>query len=137
MNHTCSGDIFDRAGKTWGRCLRDGSLFVVTDTGMAACPKCERPWTGTPVEEGNNFWDPDDDEDVAMLIDLPLLDDEVKRWRAATGCDSPDDVHAQVAAELARLRELEAAFMECGIGGESRRLHAAIAAARRAQEEGR
>lgn len=38
--------------------------------------------------------------------------------------------------ELARLRELEAAFMECGIGGESKRLHAAIAAARRAQEEG-
>lgn len=67
MNHDCSGDIFVRHGKNWGRCLADSALFELRE-GLEFCPNCERPWMGTVDLQ---IWDPDQSEDVLIKIDLP------------------------------------------------------------------
>lgn len=45
MNHDCHGDIFERWGKRYGRCLADGSFFDYRQ-GIEFCPECHRPWLG-------------------------------------------------------------------------------------------
>ena len=74
MNHDCNGDIFGRWGKTWGRCLGDGSFFTWED-GIEFCPNCKRPWRGISVDETDpdrrHSYDPDEDNDVLLQIDLP------------------------------------------------------------------
>lgn len=67
MNHDCSGDIFTRFGKRWGRCFGGGEIFELRE-GMQFCPSCNRPWLGS---EGLKDWDPDECEEVLRTIDLP------------------------------------------------------------------
>lgn len=74
MNHECFGDVFERWGKTWGRCLGDGSFFAY-EIGIEFCPNCDRPWMGVSVEEKDpnkrHTYDPDEDKEVLLKIDLP------------------------------------------------------------------
>lgn len=67
MNHDCHGDIFERWGKRWGRCVADGSFFDYED-GIEFCPSCNRPWLGMKKRDD---YKPDEDSAVLLGIDLP------------------------------------------------------------------
>jgi hypothetical protein len=70
VNRDCNGDVFERWGKTWGRCFWDGALFDFTPP-LEACPNCHRKWEPVSAETSRSQWNPDTSPDVALHIDVP------------------------------------------------------------------